>query len=119
MGECEFIDKEVVKPFDWTFTSEYKGTMCGDEFSSLIEQTDERIDLEKLKVKEKILFYDDVCLYEDELGDNGTSMLSVKIRCMPTSFFLLMIRISSFASTYSRKSESKICSISLRICLRI
>ena len=65
--------------------------MTGDEFSSLIEETDERIDLEKLKVKEKILFYDDVCLYEDELGDNGTSMLTVKIRCMPTSFFLLMV----------------------------
>ena len=88
--DCEFIDKEVVKPFDWTFTTEYKGTVEGDEFTSLIEETDERIDLEQLKVKEKILFYDDVCLYEDELGDNGSSMLSVKIRCMPTSFFLLM-----------------------------
>jgi len=88
--DCEFIDKEVVKPFDWTFTTEYKGTLTGDEFTSLIEQTEDRIDLEKLKVKERILFYDDVCLYEDELGDNGTSMLSVKIRCMPTSFFLLM-----------------------------
>lgn len=88
--DCEFIDKEVVKPFDWTFTSEYKGTVHGEEFVSLIEETEDRIDLEKLKEREKILFYDDVCLYEDELGDNGTSMLSVKIRCMPTSFFLLM-----------------------------
>jgi len=88
--DCEFIDKEVVKPFDWTFTTEYRGTVEGEEFAALIEETDERIDLERLKVKEKILFYDDVCLYEDELGDNGSSMLSVKIRCMPTSFFLLM-----------------------------
>jgi len=88
--DCEFIDKEVVKPFDWTFTTEYKGTVTGEEFSSLIEESDVKIDLEKLKVKEQILFYDDVCLYEDELGDNGTSMLSVKIRCMPASFFLLM-----------------------------
>ena len=81
-----------VKPFDWTFTTEYKGTVTGEEFSSLIEESDVKIDLEKLKVKEQILFYDDVCLYEDELGDNGTSMLSVKIRCMPASFFLLMVR---------------------------
>lgn len=88
--ECEFIDKEVVKPFDWTFTTEYKGTVEGDEFTSLVEPTEDRIDLERLKMKERILFYDDVCLYEDELGDNGTSMLSVKIRCMPNSFFLLM-----------------------------
>jgi len=87
---CEFIDKEVVKPFDWTFTTEYMGTLRGDEFVSLVEPTEEQIDLERLKVKEQILFYDDVCLFEDELGDNGTAMLSVKIRCMPTCLFLLM-----------------------------
>lgn len=41
--------------------------------------TSERIDLEKLKVREKIMFYDDVLLFEDELSDNGSSILSVKI----------------------------------------
>ena len=32
-----------------------------------------------MKEKEKILFFDDVILYEDELDDNGCSKLSVKI----------------------------------------
>ena len=44
-----------------------------------IEETDERIDMEKLKVREQIHFYADILLFEDELGDNGHSMLSVKI----------------------------------------
>ena len=44
-----------------------------------VEPTDARIDLEKLKVREKIHFYADIVLFEDELGDNGHSGLSVKI----------------------------------------
>lgn len=41
--------------------------------------TDERINVEKLKQKEKILFYQDFTLYEDELHDNGIASCSVKI----------------------------------------
>ena len=39
----------------------------------------QRINYDKLKEKEKILFFDDVILYEDELDDNGCSKLSVKM----------------------------------------
>ena len=35
--------------------------------------------MEKLKIREQIHFYADILLFEDELGDNGHSMLSVKI----------------------------------------
>ena len=48
-----------------------------------IEASDEKIDIEKLKVREKIHFYDDILLFEDELSDNGTSILSVKIVSLP------------------------------------
>lgn len=44
-----------------------------------VEETSERIDYERLKQQEKIFFYDEAILYEDELADNGTSVLSVKI----------------------------------------
>ena len=44
-----------------------------------VVQTGERIDYEKLKQPEKIYFYDEVILFEDELADNGTAVLSVKI----------------------------------------
>lgn len=67
---------QKIKPFDWTFSSDYKGTIKGPV---KILPTDERIDIEKLKVKEKILFYQDLMLYEDELHDNGISSCTIKI----------------------------------------
>ena len=51
------------------------GTMSGFE----IEETDERINLEKLKRKDKIMFYTDLTLFEDELHDNGIAALSIKM----------------------------------------
>lgn len=44
-----------------------------------VSPTTERIDLEKLKAREQIMFFEDVLLFEDELHDHGVSMISVKI----------------------------------------
>lgn len=68
--------KEKVKPFDWTFSTDYQGTP-NDKF--VIEPTELKIDRFKLMVKEQILFYHDLTLFEDELHDHGTSVSSVKI----------------------------------------
>jgi len=46
-----------------------------------VEASDERIDMERLKVRDKISFYSDIILFEDELNDSGCSVLSVKIVC--------------------------------------
>ncbi|RVW18238.1 TIP41-like protein [Vitis vinifera] len=43
-----------------------------------------KIDVASLASKEPILFYDEVILYEDELADSGVSLLTVKVRVMPT-----------------------------------
>lgn len=89
-GDCEHIN-DIIKPFDWTFTTPYSGTLLDDGENALrVEETDERIDMEKLKIREKIHFFGDIMLFEDELADNGRSVLSIKIRVMPTSFFVLM-----------------------------
>lgn len=85
-GDSEHI-KNVVKPFDWTYTTNYSGT----EFGNLkVSETNEVIDIEKLKTREKINFYTDTLLFEDELADHGCAMLNVKIRVMPGSFFVLL-----------------------------
>ncbi|KAI6216715.1 TIP41-like protein [Aphelenchoides fujianensis] len=76
----------ISSPFDWTFTSEYGGTV-GEGVR--VEETSERIDLEKLKRPDPLLFYDAIQLYEDELADNGTGEMEVKVRAMPTNFFVL------------------------------
>lgn len=44
-----------------------------------VSETTERIDMEKLKAREQIMFFDEVLLFEDELHDHGVSMISVKI----------------------------------------
>jgi type 2A phosphatase activator TIP41 len=88
-ADCEFVDK-MVKPFDWTFTTPYKGTITSTNGAGLCEsQTDQRIDMEKLKIPELIMFFDEVCLFDDELSDHGTANLNVKLRVMPTGFYIL------------------------------
>ncbi|CAO3585631.1 unnamed protein product [Absidia cylindrospora] len=79
--------KDVVKPYDWTYTTTYKGTNL---FDREWEKVDEPvINVERLQQKEPILFYDENILYEDELADNGTAMLSVRLRVMPSCFLVL------------------------------
>nr|CAG4638516.1 EOG090X07SL [Cyclestheria hislopi] len=80
------VSHEVSHPFDWTFTSEYRGTILGN---MKVTETDMRIDMTKLKQKEKILFFDEVHLYEDELADHGCTSCSIKLRAMPSGFFAL------------------------------
>jgi len=80
------ISHKVSHPFDWTFTTDYSGTVFG---VATAESTDLRIDMEKLKQKEKILFFDEIHLYEDELADHGCASCSIKVRVMPSGFFVL------------------------------
>ncbi|KAG7828888.1 hypothetical protein KL920_003384 [Ogataea angusta] len=77
---------EMYKPFDWTYTTPYKGTVTG---TTLTRDDEMKIPLEKLQRQDPILFFDEMVLYEDELGDNGISVLSIKIRVMHSCLLLL------------------------------
>lgn len=44
----------------------------------------------KLTSREPIHFYQDLCLFEDELSDHGVAKLNVKIRVMKQNFFVLL-----------------------------
>ncbi|KAJ5178923.1 TIP41-like protein [Penicillium capsulatum] len=79
--------KEIVKPFDWSYSTDYQGTLAPN--ARPFEPTDKPIPIELLKRPDPILFFDDVVLYEDELADNGIAMLSCKIRVMPERLLLL------------------------------
>lgn len=78
---------EVVKPFDWSYSTDYKGTLhlSSPEF----ESSTSSIPLDLLKQRDPIVFFDDVILYEDEMADNGITTLSCKIRVMPDRLLLL------------------------------
>uniref|UniRef100_A0A8C3SR64 TIP41-like protein n=1 Tax=Chelydra serpentina TaxID=8475 RepID=A0A8C3SR64_CHESE len=75
--------KEVVKPYDWTYTTDYKGTLLGETVKLKVVPTTDHIDTEKLKAREQIMFFEEVLLFEDELHDHGVSSLSVKIADKP------------------------------------
>ncbi|KNE60650.1 hypothetical protein AMAG_18577 [Allomyces macrogynus ATCC 38327] len=76
---------ETPKPFDWTYSTDFRGLVSSADVLS----TDEEIPLAKLAVREPILYFDENVMFEDELGDNGVSKYSVKIRVMPSGFFIL------------------------------
>lgn len=75
----------MVKPFDWSYTTDYKGTVTGRPFAS----DNEPIPIALLKRPDPILFFEEVVLYESELDDNGISIFSVKVRVMPERMLLL------------------------------
>ncbi|ODV85763.1 hypothetical protein CANARDRAFT_7136 [[Candida] arabinofermentans NRRL YB-2248] len=77
---------EMYRPFDWTYSTNYQGTLLKGKF---IRDDTMNIPLEKLKRQDPILFFDDMILYEDELGDNGISIMNIKIRAMHSCLLLL------------------------------
>lgn len=78
---------EVVKPFDWSYSTDYKGSE--QPIPLHLEPSDTPIPLELLKRPDPIIFFDEVMLYEDEMADNGITALSVKLRVMPARLLLL------------------------------
>lgn len=86
---------EVVKPYDWSYSTTYKGTetVPSQEGQSSspprLQPSNAQIPLPLLQRRDPILFNDDVVLYESELDDNGISILSVKFRVMPQRMLLL------------------------------
>ncbi|VDO10212.1 unnamed protein product, partial [Rodentolepis nana] len=74
------------KPYDWTFSTTYDGTLTGNWTS---EPTDEGLDQVFIRSHDPILLYGSIDLFEDELGDNGIALLNVKIRVMSSGFFIL------------------------------
>jgi TIP41-like family len=81
--------KDVIKPFDWSYTTDYKGTVACPSPGLAFAPTDMHLPIHLLKIPDPILFYSSVDLFEDELADNGMSLLTVKIRVMPQRMLLL------------------------------
>uniref|UniRef100_A0A914LHF5 TIP41-like protein n=1 Tax=Meloidogyne incognita TaxID=6306 RepID=A0A914LHF5_MELIC len=83
----ETLSREFQKPFDWTYTSNYKGTLGKN--IKIEKGNNVKINYEKLKRKDPIQFYSQIALYEDELADNGCAQMMIRIRIMPDTFFVL------------------------------
>lgn len=83
---------EPVFDYDWTYTPQnYMGKMNGDlVVVDACPDPPVEIDYGRLKRQDPILFFDENILYEDELGDNGISIVLVKIRVMEYGFYVLL-----------------------------
>ena len=84
--------RQVVKPFDWSYSTDYVGTTHPGNATGAWEETDQQrspIRNDLLTKPDPIIFFDAVDLYEDELADNGMSLLSIKVRVMPERLLLL------------------------------
>ncbi|ODV89403.1 hypothetical protein CANCADRAFT_4025 [Tortispora caseinolytica NRRL Y-17796] len=82
-------DTEIAKPYDWTYTPEYRGTWTIPSSMQFEEDGEDAIPVDKLMKPDPILFFDELDLFEDELGDNGTAVLNVKIRIMQERLLVL------------------------------
>lgn len=97
--------KEVVKPYDWSYSTEYAGTVGTFEDQQQhhgtssetptgpsipqFQPTERKIPVELLQRRDPMLFFDEVVLYESELDDNGISMYSAKVRVHQQRMLLL------------------------------
>ncbi|ODA82794.1 hypothetical protein RJ55_01303 [Drechmeria coniospora] len=82
--------KEVVKPYDWSYSTTYAGTVVdAGRSNASFGPTDHQIPIELLKRRDPILFFDEVVLFESELDDNGISLYSAKLRVHEKRMLLL------------------------------
>lgn len=98
------------KPYDWTYTTTYKGTVSrasDDGFNtprapleinwSDADPLDRRhvIPIAELTRPDPILFYAEIPIFEDELHDNGSSTLLIKIvrKLVQSVIFLAYARL--------------------------
>lgn len=80
----------MVKPFDWSYTTDYKGTeQAGKGGETLGSDEGRELPMALLRRRDPILFHDEVVLYESELDDNGISLVTVKLRVMEERMLLL------------------------------
>ncbi|KDN45581.1 TIP41-domain-containing protein [Tilletiaria anomala UBC 951] len=87
------------RKYDWTYSCTWAGSLSSGmpssesaegDFVPASHPTQDRIPVERLGAgSEPILFFNEMVLFEDELGDNGTSVLSIKVRVMPSCLLVL------------------------------
>jgi len=82
-------DQKSRKVYDWSYSTDYRGTVISSSPSLRFQDSARPIPVDLLRRPDPILFFDELVLYEDEMADNGITMLSCKIRVMPERLLLL------------------------------
>lgn len=89
-GNIEIENNDV----DWTYTSYFKGEISfnNNNYKLCEPKNNEIIEIPKNRLlpDNKILNYEDIFLYEDDLGDFGYSQMRVRFRTMKDCAFILL-----------------------------
>ncbi|BGP28821.1 Tap42 interacting protein [Rhodotorula toruloides] len=89
---------KVQKPFDWTYTTLHRGTTLPASTAAALAPaewqpappTHPGIPLPLLaRTDIPILFFDEIPLFADELGDNGIADVTIRVRVNHFSFYIL------------------------------
>jgi len=80
-------ETSATKPYDWTYTTTYGGHSPSSSTELSWQPADPEdeshaIPMAELARQDPILFYAEIPLFEDELHDNGSSDLLVRIVCI-------------------------------------
>lgn len=105
--DIEESSLRIARHYDWTYTTKYRGTESGSH--RLQRNDEEQLPLAKLARPDNILFYDDMILFEDELADNGISMLNVKIRVMEERLLILSRFFLRVDDVLIRVADARVC----------
>uniref|UniRef100_A0A1I8GVZ0 TIP41-like protein n=1 Tax=Macrostomum lignano TaxID=282301 RepID=A0A1I8GVZ0_9PLAT len=98
--------QESAKPYDWTFASDYSGTLLGSGWKEEPAAAGDAINLERLRRRDRILFYCETQLYEDELGDSGTAQMCWDTRLYWESGWTHLLReVKRFESGWDRLAK--------------
>ncbi|KAK1831736.1 TIP41-like protein [Podospora conica] len=99
---------EVVKAYDWSYSTDYKGSEALGTGGEGLSPSSDEIPVELLKRRDPILFHDEVVLYESELDDNGISLLSVKVRVMEKRMLLLCRQYMRLDEVLARVRDTRV-----------
>lgn len=72
------------------------------------QPSNDQLGMALLRARDPIQFYAEVPLYESELDDNGSSQLSVKVRVMPSCWFVLLRFFLRIDGTLVRLREARL-----------
>ena len=107
--QAQKTGETVRRDWDWTYASDYTGIGADAHGAPLAwgAHAGAGIDMALLRKREPILFFADLPFYSDDLHDNGASESRVRIRVMPSCFFVLLRHWLRIDGTLIRQYDAR------------
>ncbi|EPX70929.1 TIP41-like type 2a phosphatase regulator Tip41 [Schizosaccharomyces octosporus yFS286] len=96
----------VVSPYDWTYYTEYQGTILDGNLC--FKDVQDQIPAAEILQAGSNLWYSELILFEDELADNGKAMFDVRVRVVKGHLILLARLVMRLDNVIVRVNETRI-----------